>query len=93
MEGVRPAGTHGNRRAEARTPNHLTGCDWWVRLVGAIGGCDWWVRGGSVGGGRIGERNWGGSDFGIGLIFGLVEFGGEHGDEARNFDKGILCFF
>lgn len=84
MDGVRPQGTHGNRRAEARTPNHLTVCDWWVRLVGAWGKC--W-------GGRIGERNWGGSDFGIGLVFGLVEFGGEHGDEARNFDKGILCFF
>lgn len=84
MDGVRPQGTHGNRRAEARTPNHLTGCDWWVR-----GGKCW---GAGLGSG-IGERNRRGSDFGVGLVFGFVEFGGEHGYEARDFDKGILCFF
>lgn len=36
------------------------------------------VMGGGIGVGR----NWRGSDFGIGLVFSFVEFGGEHGYEA-----------
>lgn len=62
----------------------IGGCGMWVRLMGAWGKC--WGAG-------LGERDWGRSDFGVGFVFGFMEFGGEHGDEARDFDKGILCFF
>lgn len=67
-------------------------------LLDAVGGSGWWERlmeaWGEYCGAGLGERDWGGgSDFGVGLVFGLVEFGGEHGYEERYFDKGILCFF